>query len=587
MSIFAELKRRNVIRVAVAYIIAAWLILQVADVVLGNIVAPDWVFQAILLVVLIGFPLAILFAWAFELTPEGLKRESEVDRTASVTHKTGHKLDRAIIAALIVAVAYFAYDKFYIEDQANEVPTTTIANDGEPNSPTVSNPSIAVLPFVNMSSDPEQEYFSDGISEELLNLLAKVPQFQVSGRTSSFAFKGENDDLRVIGERLGVDNILEGSVRKGGDRVRITAQLVKVDDGFHLWSETYDREVDDIFAVQDEIATAVVNELKATLLGFEVPESNNSPLYANADAHNFYLQGLFFLNKAGPDNFRKASEYFQQAVDLVPESALAWASLASAHIQYSAQGDLETEEALASGREELAKAFSIADDVPEVHVARAELAILYDWDWSAADEAIERALSLRPGDIDAGIIRADLDKRLGRPDKALNRYSDLLSRDPFDQRLQAGLAQQLMEAGRWAEAEAQLMSILERDATASYINASLGWLLLMDGRPEESLSYVKREPVQFVRVTNIAIVENALGNTEAATRAQQELLDLYGDAASYQQAQIFAEWGEPDRAVEWLERAYDVRDPGLPNVNFDVQFRSLRDHPGYIAILEK
>ena len=228
MSIFQELKRRNVIRVAVAYVIPAWLILQVADVVLGNIGAPAWVFQTILLVLGLGLPLALVFAWAFELTPEGLKREKDVDRSTSVTQQTGRKLDRAIIAVLVIALSYFAWDKF-----ATEVPEATTAKSDKA--------SIAVLPFVNMSSDPEQEYFSDGISEELLNLLAKIPQFQVAGRTSSFEFKGQNDDLREIGEQLGVDNILEGSVRKGGDRVRITAQLVKVDDGFHLWSDTFER----------------------------------------------------------------------------------------------------------------------------------------------------------------------------------------------------------------------------------------------------------------------------------------------------------------------------------------------------------
>jgi len=587
MSIITELSRRNVIRVAVAYIIAAWLILQVADVILGNIEAPEWVFRAILLVVAIGFPMAMLFAWAFELTPEGLKRESEVDRTASVTRETGHKLDRAIIAVLIVAVGYFAYDKFSVEEAANDISTTTIAGDDESASPADSIPSIAVLPFINMSSDPEQEYFSDGISEELLNLLAKVPQFQVAGRTSSFAFKGENDDLRVIGESLGVDNILEGSVRKSGDRVRITAQLVKVDDGFHLWSETYDREVDDIFAVQDEIATAVVDELKVTLLGFEISEPDNESLYSNGDAHNYYLQGLFFLNRDGPDNLRKAVDFFQQAVDLVPESALARVNLARAHIQYSGQGDEGTVEALKSGRKELANAFALAGDIPEAYIAKAELAISYDWDWHAADEALERALSLRPGDITAGIIRADLDSKLGNIDEALRRYSALLSRDPLDPVLQLSHAGQLIAVGRLNEAEAQLKSILAQDPATTFANASLGLLLVLDARPEEAMSYIKNEPVQYVRMTYTAVVENALGNTESAARAQQQLLDLHGDAASYQQAEIFAMWGEPDRAVEWLARAYEVRDPGLSDIKSDILLQSLHEHPGFIAILKE
>ena len=263
MSFFEELKRRNVVRVGVVYLIAAWLLAQVADLLLENFNAPDWVIQAILVVLIIGFPLALIFAWAFELTPEGLKKEKDVDRSQSITPVTGRKLDRAIIVILVIALSYFIWES-RVQHQHSEAPEQQAVVEPAPAEPSAK--SIAVLPFVNMSSDPEQEYFSDGISEEILNSLAKIKELKVAGRTSSFAFKGQNQDLRQIGDTLGVEHILEGSVRKSGAQVRITAQLIQVDDGFHLWSETYDRELTDVFAIQDEIATAILKQLKAALL---------------------------------------------------------------------------------------------------------------------------------------------------------------------------------------------------------------------------------------------------------------------------------------------------------------------------------
>ena len=235
-SVWEELKRRNVVRVAIAYVIVSWLVLQMTDVLIPLLALPEWIGRLIFLILLIGFPLAIFFAWAFELTPEGIKKEKHVDRSASVTHVTGRKLDFVIISVLTAALILFAVDKFYLTPSSNQVVESVrevVATDIQR--------SIAVLPFVNMSSDPEQEYFSDGLSEEILNLLAKVPDLKVIGRTSSFAFKGKNEDLRGIGKALDVSTVLEGSVRKSGDRVRITAQLIDVSNGAHLWSETYDR----------------------------------------------------------------------------------------------------------------------------------------------------------------------------------------------------------------------------------------------------------------------------------------------------------------------------------------------------------
>jgi serine/threonine-protein kinase len=574
MSIFQELKRRNVIRVALAYIIVAWLILQVGDVVLGNIGTPSWVFQTILLVLALGLPLAIIFAWAFELTPDGLKREREVDRSASVTHQTGRKLDRAIIVVLVIALGYFAWDKF-AEPPADEIVAT------------FEKASIAVLPFVNMSSDPEQEYFSDGISEELLNLLAKIPQFQVAGRTSSFEFKGQNDDLREIGERLGVSNILEGSVRKGNDRVRITAQLVKVDDGFHLWSDTYDRELTDVFQVQDEIANAVVNELKLTLLGAEIPTIESAVPFTDAEAHNHYLQGLYYMNRLGPDNSAKAAAAFQKAVDLAPDSALAWASLAGALARYAGQAEFGADEALAESRVAVAKALELDEDVPEAHIALANIAFSFDWDWPAADAAIDRALELRPGDVRALHLRGRLSGTLGRKDEALALYRELLAKDPLDGSLPLGLIASLVYAGELEEAEAMARRLVEQDPDANFVNAYLSWVLEKQGKHDEALEYARKEPVDFVRMNAIGFVHFKMGNDDAAIAIQEELEAQYGDSAAYQQASISSASGYAELTLSWLERAYEARDPGMTAIKTDPDFEFLHDNPRFIRLLEK
>ncbi len=264
MSIFAELKRRNVVRVSVLYGLAAWLILQVADVLVPALGLPDWVMRFVALLLILGFPLVFIFSWVYELTPEGLKKQHEVDLNQSITHETGRKINYLIGALAVLAIAVVVLERF-VPRTAPDAAATGAAPVAAPAQAPVqaASPSIAVLPFADMSAGKDQEYFADGLSEELLNLLAKLPELRVIGRTSSFQFKGRNEDLRVIGEKLNVAHILEGSVRKSGEKVRITAQLIKATDGSHLWSETYDRTLDDIFVVQDEIAGEVVKALEA------------------------------------------------------------------------------------------------------------------------------------------------------------------------------------------------------------------------------------------------------------------------------------------------------------------------------------
>ena len=333
MSFFAELKRRNVVRVGIAYVVASWLLLQLTEVLTELLDVSTDVGKIVIILLIIGFVPALIFAWAFELTPEGLKRESQVDRSGSVTAQTGRRLDLFIIAVLVIALGYFIHDE--IQDRSEEAapPAATVAvSEPDPSTapPESNEPSIAVLPFADMSEAGDQAYFSDGISEELLNLLVRVDGLKVASRTSSFAYKGTRQSISEIGEELKVDHVLEGSVRKAENRVRITAQLIDTATDRHLWSDTYDRELDDIFAVQDEIANAIVHALQNEFGTLD--QTQNITVEAatsNLDAYELYLRarGLFIARQ----NLEESAALFERAVSMDPEFARAWEGLAAVY----------------------------------------------------------------------------------------------------------------------------------------------------------------------------------------------------------------------------------------------------------------
>jgi TolB-like protein len=443
LSFLGELKRRNVVRVGVVYLIAAWLLAQVADLMLENFHAPDWVIQAILVVLMIGFPIALIFAWAFELTPEGLKREHEVDRSQSITPKTGRKLDFIIIGILAVALGYFIWESRF-ESTSDVIPASAgiqepsnEALDGAEESTTkvdeASAKSIAVLPFVNMSSDPEQEYFSDGISEEILNSLAKVKELKVAGRTSSFAFKGENQDLRQVGETLGVEHILEGSVRKSGNKVRITAQLIQVDDGFHLWSESYDRELTDVFEIQDEIATAILEQLKAHLLdGEQVIVASTR---ADSQAFDLYLLAKQRIYERTGPTIESAVELLDRAIAIDPDYAPAYAQRGIAELLLSegagSYGDIPSDQALANGKLYIDKALQLDPNLAE---GWAGMGLYYNNQPVVSEASIEplrKALELNPNMLDAANWLLITYMNLGRPSDARDVVLGMIERDPL------------------------------------------------------------------------------------------------------------------------------------------------------------
>ncbi len=446
MNLFTELKRRNVFRVGIAYIVATWLLLQVVDVLSPIFELPGWAPKLVFLLLSIGFIPVIIFSWAFELTPEGIKREKDVNRDASITNVTAKKLDYVTIGLLIAAIAVVAVDRLLPQRTGADVGSEmgsepfskiSVETADEPQAEKGSDPisvvlekSIAVLPFVNMSSDPEQEYFSDGISEEILNSLARVKDLKVAGRTSSFAFKGENQDLRKIGETLGVQNILEGSVRKSGNTVRITAQLIQVKDGFHLWSDVYDRELDNVFAIQDEISQAILQELKATLLGNErlVATQTETAAYEN------YLLARQRIYDRTESSLNMAVDLLQEAIKTDPGYAPAQAQLGIAYMLLSDEnyGPIPVAEVAEKAGPLIERALELDPQNPDALAAKGLYEHSIKLDYEQAISSLERALSINPSLGNASNWLALALETTGDIQEAIRIYEAAYERDPLN-----------------------------------------------------------------------------------------------------------------------------------------------------------
>jgi eukaryotic-like serine/threonine-protein kinase len=446
-------------------------------------------------------------------------------------------------------------------------------------------PSIAVLPFVNMSPEKNQEYFSDGLSEELLNDLAKIPGLRVVGRTSSFQFKGKNEDLRTVGGKLNVGTILEGSVRKEGQRVRITAQLVKAGDGFQLWSETYDRELNDIFAVQEEIARSVAGSLRVALLGGKT--RTPSARGTNADAYNAYLQGRYFSERRGKENLEKANGYYEQAIKLDPGYAPAWVGLAVAHSRQADSGYLPVQEGYRKAREAAEQALALDANLAEAHAAMGRIKRNYDWDWAGADASSQHALTLEPGNVvvirDAAVTAA----ALGHFAEALVADRRATKLDPLSVQAHFNLGFHAYYAGRLEEAVAAFKKALELNPEYPAAHALLGKIYLAQGRPQDALAEMERDPDPAWRLYGLALTYHALGRKKEADSALAEYAAKYQTINAFQIAEVFAFRGGADLAFEWLERAYAQRDGSFSQMKGDPLLKSLENDLRYAAFLKK
>lgn len=452
MSLFNELKRRNVFKVGIAYVIVAWLVAQILQLVFESFGTPDWAIKTVLVLLATGLPFALFFAWAFELTPDGIKREHDVDRSKFITTQSGNKLNLIIIVVLVLALSYFAYDKFApsAERDATQIKSDTQTITEQPvssDASTESHKSIAVLPFVNMSSDPEQEYFSDGISEELLNVLAKIDSLKVAARTSSFSFKGQNRPVGEIAEVLGVDHILEGSVRKSGSQIRVTAQLIRVSDGFHMWSETYDRELVNIFTIQDEITEAIVSELRIEL---DVQESIASTTTSNPEAYQEYLRGRYYWNLRNTKNIYLAVEHFERATQLDPSYAEAWTGLAEAWVLLPIWeiDDAKAPEQFENARLAAEKSLALNPRSGRAYSVLAYMHML-KLEWSEGFVNFELALSYEPENADIWHWYAYSLVPAGKSSIAENAFQTALELDPLSRIINTNAAEQFIFTGQY------------------------------------------------------------------------------------------------------------------------------------------
>ncbi len=590
---FAELKRRNVIRMAGLYLVGAWLLTQVASTVLPMFGAPEWLPRTIVILLAIGFVPALIFSWVFELTPEGLKRDEEVAPEQSIAPQTARRMDRMIIVVLLLALSYFAFDKF-VRNQRHEAPSVGANSKLVPNEK-----SVAVLAFDNLSDDKGSEYFSDGISEELLTVLQKIPGLHVAARTSAFSFKGKNVTAQEIGEKLGVAHLVEGSVRKAGDVVRIAARLTEANTGEQQWSENYTRNLKDVFAVQTELAQTIVAQLKGQLTNstagketiraqVEAAEKGGTK---NVDAHQHYLQGRFYFNRYSEKSTDDALAEFQRAVELDPSFALAWAGLADTHLwycKYATSGGLAVfNDRLARAREAAARALALEPNLPDALRARADIQLSFDFDWNGASETLRTALALAPADpaivIDAGTLAF----AKGDVAQGMALYHKAVDLDPVNPAALSFLAFNLALTGQAAEAQAQYARVVELIPTSPWSHAGLALSYLLQSRFEEAAVEAEKDEAEWARLLVVALARWGQKRIPDSDATLARLIETSGDGAAYQIAEVYAYRGEKDHAFEWLERAYRQRDSGLVGLQIDPFLANLRQDTRWDAFLRK
>ena len=561
MGLISELRRRNVLRMAVLYAIAAWLIMQVAEVIMDLANLPNWIGPTILGLLAVGFPIALIFSWFYELTPEGISLEKDVDRAESITHVTGRRLDFIVISLLCAAVILFAYDKWWMQ--------------GPPEK------SIAVLPFENMSGDPGQEYFSDGLAEELLNLLARIPELRVTSRSSAFFYKGKKFKIADVGRELNVGHILEGSVRRSGDTVRITAQLIDVTTDTHLWSQTWDRTFDDVFVIQDEIAQAVVDALKISLLG-DTPRA----LETTPEAYALYLQSRSLAAQRTADSLLRAEALMKRALEIDNEYAPAWVQLANIYTLGANIGSWHPNEAYPFARAAAMEALRLDANNAAAHATLSSIARGYDYDLETARAEQQLASTLAPGNSVIQASASRLAVLTGDYDEAIRLGEEAALGDPLNLQTKLMLGFGYFYAGRIDEAMSVFREIIALNPLAADANIRLGQALLISGDYDAALEEMNKGVRDGHRRAGRALVFQAMGDSERAAVELDELIAL-GYTWTYEIAMVHAYRGELDEAFTWLDRAIDRRDTALTLILGDPFLDNLRDDPRFDAVLER
>ncbi len=583
--LFEELKRRNVLRVAIAYLAVSWLLIQIVETLFPIFGRSDALVRLVVILLIIGFPLILIFSWLYELTPDGLKLERDVDRSRSVVHHTGKKLDRAIIVVLTLSLGYFAFDKFVLDPARDAEREETVAKQARSDALVESygDKSIAVLPFVNMSDDADNEYFSDGISEELLNLLSKISQLRVISRSSAFSFKGKGIAIPALAEQLNVAHVLEGSVRKVGNRVRITAQLIDARSDTHLWSETYDRTLDDIFAAQDEIAARVVAQLKLTLLGNETLSVRKT----DPEAYALFLQARYLRLQDNPEAYVKALHLYQESLAIDPDYPPALEGLAEMYVYHGLFGLLPVGEASRLARQTIDRAIAIDPDFAVGVAGLGWIAILYDHDMAAAARHFERALMLDPTDLDIIDGVAYVAEAIGRLDTALAFREYAVARDPAGPVGHFDLGLIYLKLGRPDDAATNVRTALALHPEHFGAWAVLGLALLAKGETRAAVEAIEQETIEMYRLSGLAFAYHEMGQQDESDKFLAELIEKHAKEASSEVASVFAWQGDIDNAFKWLEKALENDETALSNVASHYTFRNLHDDPRWQPFLAK
>jgi TolB-like protein/Flp pilus assembly protein TadD len=454
--------------------------------------------------------------------------------------------------------------------------------------PSPSNTSIAVLPFVDLSPGKDQEYFSDGLTEEMITNLAKIPGLKVVARSSSFQFKGKNEDLRGVGQKLGVATVLEGSVRKDGNRVRITAELIKADDGFQLWSETYDRDISHIFAAQDEIARAVSGALQLRLLSGNNPAPPGGSPTTNSQAYQAYLQGQYFIARGqDKEDLEKALSYADQAIKLDDSYAPAWAQRAQVLQTLASVALIENADGFRRARESAEKAIALDPNLATGYMALGLVQINHDWDWEGADESLKKASVLEPGSATALGNRAYLARDLGQLEKAIELRREAIALDPLRANFHLALGYELLLLGRFDEAKVALQRAQELNPQLSSLHLTRGTILLLEGHQLESLAEMEKETGEWEKLSGESMAYYALQRREDSDHALNKLIATHQNDCAYQIAELYAYRKETGKAFKWLDRAFQQRDPGAPDFKSNPLMKSLRQDPRFPELLKK
>jgi serine/threonine-protein kinase len=579
---FAELKRRNVYKVAVAYAVVAWLLVQVATQVFPFLEIPSWVVRSVIVLVVIGFPIAVVIAWAFEATPEGIKRTEIADAMPATAAQKKHAWIYVVIGCGAISVALFFLGRYTVAPQS-----------GRPGGPSLPEKSIAVLPFDNLSEEKGNAYFAEGIQDEILTRLAKVADLKVISRTSTQRFKSAPSDLREIAKQLGVMNILEGSVQKSNDQVRVNVQLINALTDAHLWADTYDRKLIDIFAVESDIAKTIADTLQAKLSGSEKAAMSKKPT-ANPEAYELYLKGRFFWNKRTAADLRRSIDYFNQAIAKDPNYALAYAGLAQAWKLLPAFNGGAPQDCFPQAESAARKALALDDTLSDAHAALASLKGLNGFDYPGAIAEYERTLQLNPNDATARQWFAnDTLANIGQTEREVAELKRAVELDPLSLIINSNLGWAYVHLGRLDEAIAQLRKTVEMDGAFYYARYTLALALELKGAIPEAIA----EYQKTVSITEDAAPLGMLGRLYAAQGRKDEAQKILQQlrqrreqryTPAYYLALVYLGLGDRNEALKWLEESYRERDGfNIGPIRVDPLLTPLHGDPRFEALAEK